>query len=102
MRPAFEPGDRLYAEAIGARSPRPGDVVVVQDPERAGRLILKRVADVRTSPRGPELELRGDRPDASRDSRQFGPVPVDAVVGIVWFRYAPEPRRGPDPGRAVN
>ena len=35
-----------------------------------------------------------DRPTRTRDSRQFGPVPLRSVRGRVWFRYAPAARRG--------
>ena len=28
------------------------------------------------------------------DSRRYGPVPVDALVGRVWFRYGPLDRLG--------
>lgn len=35
-----------------------------------------------------------DRPQRSRDSRHFGPIPLARVAGRVWFRYAPRERRG--------
>lgn len=101
MAPAFLPGDRLYVDPRPGRTPRLGEPVVVRDPERAGRLLLKRVGrapDVPPVPdrpsRTPALWLLGDNRPDSRDSRRFGPVPADAVVGVVWFRYAPSGRRG--------
>ena len=33
------------------------------------------------------------------DSRRYGPVPVDLLVGRAWFRYAPLRRSGRIPGR---
>jgi signal peptidase I len=39
--------------------------------------------------------VAGDRPDASRDSRTFGVVPLPDVVGRVWYRSGPPGRRGP-------
>lgn len=38
--------------------------------------------------------VMGDNRDGSRDSRVFGSVPVDHVVGRVIFRYWPIPRIG--------
>ena len=29
-----------------------------------------------------------------RDSRNYGPVPLELLVGRAWFRYAPLPRFG--------
>lgn len=102
MRPLFVPGDRLLIDPRPARPLRAGDVVALRDPERAGRLLLKRVTRLgRDAPRGdPSLGpgtifVEGDNAPESRDSRQFGPVSQDRVLGIVWFRYAPAERRGP-------
>jgi signal peptidase I len=39
--------------------------------------------------------LLGDRPEASTDSRIFGPVPLEDVLGRAVFRYAPLVRFGP-------
>lgn len=109
MRPAFLPGDRLYADPTPGRPLVRGDVVVAHDPERPGRLILKRVSNVGVGPPpvsggapSAVLTLVGDAPDESRDSRQFGPVPLSAIVGVVWFRYAPAERRGGVEGVALN
>jgi signal peptidase I len=109
MRPAFLPGDRLYVDPAPGRPLAPGDVVVARDPERAGRLLLKRVVAVpgnapgtRTPPPAGHLDLEGDNAAASRDSRHFGSVPASTVVGVVWFRYAPLARRGPSPVRTFN
>ncbi len=102
MEPTFLPGDRLLALREKREGPPPteGQVVVVRDPERPDRLLLKRVVAVRPAPPGPgggsgvELDLRGDAAASSRDSRDFGWVPAREVVGRVWYRYAPPERRG--------
>ncbi len=95
MRPTLQPGDRLLVDPAAFRRdpPRVGNLIVVQDPEAAGRWLVKRVGG-RT---GPErtVFLLGDNPAASRDSRTFGPVSPDTVVGRPWFRYLPQDRRGP-------
>ncbi len=89
MLPTLDPGDRLLV--VRAWRVGVGDLVVVADPRRPGRLLVKRV--VGEDPGG--LELRGDNPDASTDSRFFGAVPRSSVRGRVVRRYAPADRRGP-------
>ncbi len=89
MRPGLLEGDRLLVH-VTARI-RDGDVVVVRDPDVASRLVVKRAVEV-----GDEtVVLLGDNPDASRDSRKFGPVQRELVVGRAWWRYAPASRAGP-------
>ena len=86
MRPTLLPGDRVVA--LRSRAVRAGDVVVVTDPRVPSRSLVKRVVAV--GPGG--IRVAGDAPDASTDSRHFGPVP--AVWGRVVYRYAPRPRAG--------
>ncbi|HUY66651.1 MAG TPA: nickel-type superoxide dismutase maturation protease [Acidimicrobiales bacterium] len=98
MIPALLPGDRLVV--VGRpwpppRWPRPGEVIAVRDPREPSRVLIKRVVAV-DRPRG-TLEVVGDAPDASTDSRQFGPVPRASVVGRAVYRYAPVGRSGPGP-----
>ena len=42
-----------------------------------------------------EYVVLGDNRRHSSDSRRFGPVTVDAIVGKAWFRYWPRHRWGP-------
>lgn len=93
MEPAMEPGDWLLVDpdAYARRGPRPGELVLAPDPREPGRLLLKRVAAVDSDGR---LELLGDAPDASTDSRAFGPVDPRSVQGRPWFRYWPPSRFG--------
>ncbi|HET9077199.1 MAG TPA: nickel-type superoxide dismutase maturation protease [Acidimicrobiales bacterium] len=91
MRPGFQPGDRLLV--VGPWPLRPGQVVALADP-RTGRLLVKRVYQVS----GDSVHVRGDNAPASTDSRHFGPVRRNDVVGRVVFRYAPAVRSGWWPG----
>jgi nickel-type superoxide dismutase maturation protease len=89
MQPALRPGDRLLI-ATWLR-PRRGDIVLLRDPEAFSTLIVKRVASV--TPDG-NLDVRGDNPNVSRDSRFFGHVPRALVLGRAVYRYLPAERRG--------
>ncbi|MCA2213523.1 S26 family signal peptidase [Jidongwangia harbinensis] len=109
MAPTYRPGDRVLVRRLRHSRVRTGQVVVVDLPDRIRpippgvgaaeslrqRRVIKRVAamsgepvpatagiDLASVPPGHML-LLGDNPLASGDSRQYGPVPVDAVVGIV-------------------
>lgn len=93
MRPALRPGDWLLVDpdAYHDGPPLAGDIVVVPDPRVPARQLIKRVAAV-----GPDgrLDLAGDNPAASTDSRTFGPVEAGAVLGRAWARYWPPARWG--------
>ena len=103
MAPALAPGDWLLLDPTSARWPRRGSIVVFREPE-SGILAIKRVA-ARPGDRvkisagilhlaPDEAWLLGDNLTVSVDSRRYGPVSLDALVGRAWFRYAPLPRLG--------
>lgn len=121
MAPAIEPGDWLLVDPTVIRWPRRGSVVVFREPD-GETLAVKRLAagpGDRVAFADGYLELADDEAwllsDASADvtaaagfgepvdSRRYGPVPVELLVGRAWFRYAPWrrigllPRRGPPP-----
>ena len=91
MEPALRPGDRVLVVRGPARwTARPGRIVAVRDPRRPERVMVKRVTAL-----GAEgVELRGDNPGASTDSRQLGPLSPRLVVGAVVYRYHPPERAG--------
>lgn len=99
MAPALEPGD--WGVAVRARRGglRRGQVVVARPPSRPELEVVKRLAhgpgDLDPAGRvlGPdEWFLAGVRPEASTDSRHFGPVPGSSIVGRAVAVYWP-PRR---------
>jgi nickel-type superoxide dismutase maturation protease len=98
MEPAYAPGDRLLVESISYRyrAPRPRDVVLARDPRRPTRELVKRVASV--DPGRRTAVLVGDAPDASTDSRTFGPIPMAEIRWRVAARYWPIARNLPRNG----
>jgi signal peptidase I len=112
MRPAVEPGDWLLVDPTVTHWPRRGAVVVFREPDGHG-LAVKRVA-AGPGDRVPfaegYLELAEDEAwllsDATPtetaaagfgepiDSRRYGPVQLELLVGRAWFRYAPLRRIG--------
>jgi nickel-type superoxide dismutase maturation protease len=88
MQPHLYEGDCVLVRR-GHRA-RVGDVVLVRRPDRPDLLVVKRVREVLSDGR---LWLAGDNPAASDDSRVFGAVTADDVVGRVLLRYRPLRRR---------
>ena len=91
MEPAYRDGERLVVNRYAYRRRRPavGDVVVLRDPDDSGRYLLKRIvkAPDGIDPGPRRVYVLGDNRNASRDSREFGPVGRDRIIGRVWFRY---------------
>jgi nickel-type superoxide dismutase maturation protease len=94
MIPTLAPGDRLLV-VPPHRPLRAGDLVALRDPELPARLLVKRVESVSDA----GVQVRGDNDGASRDSRDFGAVGLDAVVGVAVYRYHPRHRAGALAGR---
>ena len=89
MTPTLDADDWLVVRTAAADKVSAGDVVVVEQPDRPGFLLVKRA--VRRTPGGWWVE--GDNAAASDDSRVFGPVPDHLVRARVLARYWPRPRR---------
>ena len=90
MRPTLRPGDRLLI-AYGAPVVA-GDVVMARFAD--GTLAVKRVDHAAPTGAGvPGWFLVSDNPAQGIDSRHRGPVPADAVLGVVRARLWRRPRR---------
>jgi nickel-type superoxide dismutase maturation protease len=94
MAPALLPGDRLLVESrsYSSRAPRAGEIVLAADPRDGERELIKRVAVV--DEEGAVADLRGDAPDESTDSREFGAVPLSDIRWRAALRYWPPERAG--------
>jgi signal peptidase I len=112
MRPAIEDGDWLLVDPTVDRWPRRGSIVVFREPDGEA-VAIKRVAGGpgdRVPFQDGFIELADDEAwllsDASDeeaaeaghgppvDSRRYGAVPLDLLVGRAWFRYGPVRRMG--------
>jgi signal peptidase I len=112
MLPAVAPGDWLLLDPTGRNWPRRGSIVVFREP-LTGELAVKRVAgrpgdlvpfnDGFLRLADDEAWLLADASDEQAaaagfgspiDSRRFGPVALELLVGRVWFRYGPPGRIG--------
>lgn len=78
MEPTFKEGDLLLVNRLAYlfRGPRIGDVVVLKDHEM---FLLKRVA----AANGEKVYVVGDNAAQSRDSRDFGWVKKENIIGKV-------------------
>jgi nickel-type superoxide dismutase maturation protease len=86
MEPAYRHGDRLLVNRLAylRTSPRRGDVVILRDPAEPGRLLLKRVSGRTYSG---HIYVLGDNERESRDSRHFGAIPLQLILGRAWRTY---------------
>jgi nickel-type superoxide dismutase maturation protease len=89
MSPALLPRDRLIVEALSYRSrlPRTGEIVLANDPRVPSRELVKRVGLVDSA--AGTVQLVGDAPGSSTDSRTFGAIPLAALRWRVAARYWP-------------
>ncbi len=87
MVPLLEPGDEVLVDTRAYRKtpPRPGDIVVARHPYRTDLLLIKRVAQVLDNG---YCALKGDNPSESTDSRTFGSLPPERILGRVTSRFA--------------
>jgi hypothetical protein len=90
MVPALRDGDRLLVWLRAPRGTPPiGRIVLVSLPDRP--LSVKRLVAVEPDGR---IRVEGDNEFASTDSRSLGPLPADALRGVVLLRLWPGAGRG--------
>jgi len=81
MRPALEDNDIVLVQRAGKIAV--GDIVITAHPFKQSVTILKRVMAIDEAGR---VELQGDDPDESSDSRSFGTIPGKHIQGKVVSR----------------
>ncbi|MDB9527795.1 nickel-type superoxide dismutase maturation protease [Oscillatoria sp. CS-180] len=82
MLPCLTPGQEVLINPVAYvnSTPQRGDIVIANHPHRQNLRIIKRVDFVDSDG---ECYLKGDNPNASSDSRQFGLVSKNQLQGKV-------------------
>jgi len=85
MAPLLRQGEGVLADpsAYTDHIPQMGDIVVARHPFQTDVLLIKRVAG---QPTDDGYDLRGDNPGESTDSRTFGSVRREFILGRVVSR----------------
>ena len=78
MAPTLNDGDRVFVRR-GVSLPSPGDVVVARHPTEPTTLLIKRVRSVTDT----TFAVGSDDPTAGTDSRHFGSLSQEHLVGSV-------------------
>ena len=86
MLPTWRAGEEVLLDthAYDHAAPQVGDIVVAFHPEQTDLKIIKRVGEVVVD----GVFLSSDNPNAGSDSRQFGIVGMNKVVGRVNGRFS--------------
>lgn len=84
MEPRIREGDCVVVARFAYRigKPRKGDIVVVRSPDE-DKFLLKRVVETEAG----RYIVAGDNKEYSVDSRKFGPISKDSIIGKVIFHY---------------
>jgi len=93
MEPTLRSGDRVLVDlwTYRNRPPEQGDVVLIRGPGSVR--MVKRISPTGSPPGF--VYVLGDNYENSQDSRKFGPIPREAVLGRVLLRYWPLSEAGP-------
>ncbi len=89
MEPTLAEGEFVLVDR--ARQPRPGQIVVAHHPHRNDLLVVKRLQAFEHR----RLFLVSDNPTEGTDSRTWGPVEFNQMVGVVTL-VLDRPTTGPD------
>ena len=93
MAPTFNRGDWLIVRRFQPRSKprvRVGEILLIEREAQPGALLIKRLTDIRSdSPNRhyPTFWVEGDNKELSHDSRMWGALDGEEIVGKVLFRY---------------
>lgn len=86
MLPTLKPGEELLVSIAKKRRREiaVGDIVIIPHPDQKEVKMIKRVAQIIDDSL---LDLRGDNPSESDDSRTFGLFHRQDVIGVVVSRF---------------
>jgi len=83
MEPTIKHGERVVVRRFVFGKPKTGDIVVLNHPEKNIKIIKRIVKSLKDN----KYLVVGDNLKYSKDSRHFGAIKRDLIVGKVWFRY---------------
>ena len=86
MEPLFKAGDFVVINRLSYlfSQPKPGDIVALRHLKERNKILLKKIK--REYPKKGYFVV-GINQANSYDSRTFGPVGKDLILGKLWFRY---------------
>ena len=92
MWPTLKPKDRVIVRPLNQHSDLPtiGAIVVCIHPQQPARRVIKRLSAVT----GNQLTILGDCPDASTDSRKWGSLLRECLIGEVVALVATPLKQG--------
>ena len=81
MEPAIKEGSILFISRYHYlfRKPKVGEIIILRDPTNVKRFIIKRVEETK----GNKVFVVGDNRSESIDSRQFGWIEINNIIGKV-------------------
>ncbi len=84
MEPSFKSGDYVLVNKLAYvfGKPSKGDVIVLKHPKEKDKFLIKRISVITNSN---EIYVVGDNKGFSQDSRHFGPITKDLIIGKVWI-----------------
>ena len=85
MYPVLRDGDEVDVDldAFRSRAPSPGEIVLARHPFKRDTVMVKRVARIESDGR---VFVVGEDPLGSSNSRGFGALSPDAILGLVEMR----------------
>ena len=95
MSPTLEPDDCVLVCTRAAKPLAVGDIVVAHDPQDGQRTLVKRVGSLGTG----SFAVTSDNPASARDSRQFGSLAPEHLIGPATLVFTRKGRIRPLAGR---
>ncbi len=89
MSPSLLPGDLIWVTTYTRGLPSPGDVVVVRDPQDLQRILVKRARSCGAV----TFSVGSDNPTSGRDSRHFGSLGIEHLIGRAILSCSPSSLR---------
>ncbi len=84
MLPTLQSGDSILVvnDYYRTHPPQIGELVLCEHPHRSGYRMVKRIVNITSS----GVDVHGDNPAQSTDSRHFGPITLEHLLAKVCSR----------------